>query len=46
MRDDEGPGFFFVKGLGEWTKYIHLGHWVIISEYALEVSVFDTECEI
>ena len=40
MRDNEGSGFFHIKGFGEWTKYIHLGYWVVISEDALEVSFF------
>ena len=46
MLDNEGSGFFYVKGLGKWTKYIHLGYGVIISEDALKVSVFNTVCEI
>ena len=46
MRDIEGSGFFYIKGLVEWTKSIQLGYWVVISEDALEVSVFNTVCEI
>ena len=46
MRDNEWSGFFYIKGLGEWTKNIHLVYWVVISEDALEVSVFNTVCEI
>ena len=46
MRDNEGSGFFYIKGIGEWTKYIQLVYWVVISEDALEVSVFNTVCEI
>ena len=46
MRDNEGSVFFYIKGLGEWIKYIHLGSRVIISEYALEVSIFDAVGEI
>ena len=38
MRDNEGSGFFYLKRLGDCTKYIHLGYWVVISEDALEVS--------
>ena len=45
MRDNEGSGFFCIKGLGEWTKYLHLGYRVITSEDSLEVSVFNTVCE-
>ena len=46
MRDNEGSGFFYIKVLGEWTKYIHLGHWVVIwVEDALEVSIFNAVCE-
>ena len=41
MRDNEGPGFFYIKGLGEWTKYIHLGYWVVIYEEA-QFSAFNT----
>ena len=41
MRDNEGSDFFYIKGLGEWTKYIHLGYWVVISEDDLEVSIFN-----
>ena len=40
MRDNKGSGFFYIKGLGEWTKYIHLGYWIVLSDDALEVSVF------
>ena len=46
MPDNERSGFFYIKCLGEWTKYIHLGYWVVISEDALEVSAFKTVCEI
>ena len=46
MRDNEGSGFFYIKDLGEWTKYKHLGYWVVISEDALEVSAFNTVCEV
>ena len=46
MRDNEGSGFFYVKGLGKWTKYIHLGCGVIFSEDASKVNVFNTVCEI
>ena len=42
MRDYQGTGFFVVESLGEGTKYIHLGDWVIIPEDALKVSVFNT----
>ena len=41
MPDNEGSGFFYIKGLGEWTKYIHLFYWVVISEDALEVTIFN-----
>ena len=40
MRDNEGSGFFYIKGLCEWTNYIQLGYWVLISEDALELSIF------
>ena len=40
MQDNEGSGFFYIKGFNEWKKYIHLGYWVVISEDALEVSIF------
>ena len=46
MRDVEGSGFFYIEGLGEWTKYITLGYWVVISEDALEVRIFNTAGEI
>ena len=46
MRDKEGSGFFFIKCLGEWTKYIHLDYWVVISEDVLESSIFNAEGEI
>ena len=42
MRDNEGSGFSYIKGLGEWRKYIHFGYWVVTSEDALEVSAFNT----
>ena len=42
MRDNEGSGFFYNKGLGEWTKCIPLGYRVVVSEDALEVSAFNT----
>ena len=46
MRDNEESGFFYIKGLGGWTKYIHFGDWVVTSEDALEVSAFNTVYEI
>ena len=46
MRDNEGSGFFYVEGLGEWTKYMNLGYWIVTSEDALEVSAFNTLSEI
>ena len=46
MQHNEGSGFFYIKGLGEWTKYIHLGYWVIISEDASEFSIFDAVGEV
>ena len=46
MRDYYGSGFFFVEVLGEGTKYILLGDWVIIPEDALKVSIFNTIREI
>ena len=29
MRDNEGSGFFYIAGLGEWTNYIYVGYWVV-----------------
>ena len=46
MPDNEGSRFFYIKSLGEWKKYIHLGYWVVISEDALEVGIFDAVGEI
>ena len=46
MRDKEGSGFFCVKSLLDGTKYIHLCYWVIITEDAVEVSIFDAISEI
>ena len=46
MWNKEGSGFFGVKGLRDGTKYIHLCYWVIIAEYAVEVSTFDAMSEI
>ena len=46
MQDNEGSGFFYIKGLGEWTKYIHLGYFVVISEDVLDISAFKIVCEI
>ena len=46
MRNNEGSGFFYVKGLGKWTKNINLGYGFIISEDALKVNFFNTVCEI
>ena len=46
MRDNERSGFFYIEGLGEWAKYIHLGYGVIVSEDALKVSIFIAICEI
>ena len=46
MRDNEGSRFFYIKGLSEWKKFILLGYRVIISEDALEVSIFDAVGEI
>ena len=46
MRENEGSGFFYVEDLGEWTKHKHLGYWVVISEDALEVSIFNAVGEI
>ena len=41
MRDNEGSGFFYIESLGEGTKYIHLGYWVIVSEGAFKVSILN-----
>ena len=41
MRYKDGSGFFYIKGLGEWTKNIHLGYWVVISEDALKINIFN-----
>ena len=46
MRDQEGSGFFGVKGLCDGRKYIHLCYWVIIAEDAVEVSILDAISEI
>ena len=46
MWDEEGSGFFCVKGLRDGTKYIQLCYWVIVAEDAVEVSVFYAICEI
>ena len=46
MRDKEGSGFCGIKGLRDGTKYIHLGNWVIVTEDAVEVSIFDAKCKI
>ena len=46
MRDKEGSGFFFIEGLRDGTKYIHLGNWVIVAEDAVEISIFDAICKI
>ena len=46
MRNDQGSGLFFVEGLGEGTKYIHLSDWVIIPEDALKVSIFNAVREV
>ena len=40
MRDNEASGFFYFKGLVEWTKYINLGDWDVISEDAFLKLVF------
>ena len=41
MRDNERSGFLYIEGLGEGTKYIHLGFGVIVSEDALKVSILN-----
>ena len=46
MRDKEGSGFFGVEGFGDGTEDVHLGYGVIITKNTMEVSVFNTICEI
>ena len=46
MGENEGSGFFYLESLGKWTKYIHLGYWVVTSKDALESSIFYAVCEI
>ena len=46
MQEKEGSGFFGIKGLRDGTKYIHWGNWVIVTEDAVEVSIFDALCKI
>ena len=46
MRDNEGSWFFIIEGLRDGTSYIHLGNWVVVAEDAVEVSIFNSICEI
>ena len=46
VRDKEGSGFFGVEGLGDGAENVHLGYGVIITKNTMEVSVFNTICEI
>ena len=46
MRDEEGSGFFVLEGLGDGAKYIHLVDGVVVTEDAMEDSIFDTRSEV
>ena len=46
MRDTERSRFFYIEGLDEWTKNIHLGYGVRVSEDTLKGSIFNAICEI
>ena len=41
MRDDEGTGFFVLEGLRDGAKYLHLGNGIVVTEDAVEVSIFN-----
>ena len=45
MGNDEGAGFVDIEVFGQGTQYI-LGDGIIISEDALEVSIFNAICEV
>ena len=46
MRNKEGSGFFGIECLRDGAEYIHLGNWVIVTEDAVKVSIFDAICKI
>ena len=46
MRDEEGSGIFVLEGLRDGAKYKHLVNGIVVTEDALEVSIFDTLCKI
>ena len=42
MRDEEGSGFFVLEGLRDGAKYINLVNGIVVTEDAVEVSIFYT----
>ena len=42
MRVEEGSGFFVLEGLCDGAKYIHSVNGIVVTEDAVEVSIFDT----